>query len=127
VEYRPNARVIAVDASAMTARTEFDTVKGDVLNIVPPQRAGDIAMQAGLITHNNRWCDVDWRTMESRAVKGITCWATRRCRRPACRSPAHGERARQGGRRGAGRADQRPRAEPQPGDDQHLLQLRIEQ
>src|SRR5206468_3543339 len=52
-------------------RTEFDTVKGDVLNVVPPQRAADIAVKAGLITHNNRWCDVDWRTMESKAVKGI--------------------------------------------------------
>ena len=71
VEYRPNAKVIAVDAKAMTMRTDFDTVKGDVLNVVPPQRAADIALKAGLITHNNRWCDVDWRTMESKAVKGI--------------------------------------------------------
>jgi sulfide dehydrogenase [flavocytochrome c] flavoprotein chain len=71
IEYRPNSRVVAVDAQAMSVRTEFDTVKGDVLNVVPPHRAGDIAAQAGLITHNNRWCDVDWRTMESKAVKGI--------------------------------------------------------
>jgi sulfite dehydrogenase len=71
VEYRPNAKVIAVDAKAMTMRTDFDTVKGDVLNVVPPHRAGDVAAKADLITTNNRWCDVDWRTMESKAVKGI--------------------------------------------------------
>jgi sulfite dehydrogenase len=71
VEYRPNAKVIGVDANAMTVRTDFDTVKGDVINVVPPQRAADVAAKAGLITHNNRWCDVDWRTMESRAAKGI--------------------------------------------------------
>jgi sulfide dehydrogenase [flavocytochrome c] flavoprotein subunit len=71
IEYRPNSKVVAVDPNGMAARTEFDTVKGDVLNIVPPQRAGDIAVKAGLITHNNRWCDVDWRTMESKAVKGV--------------------------------------------------------
>jgi sulfite dehydrogenase len=71
VEYRPNSKVVAVDASAMSVRTEFDTVKGDVLNVVPPQRAADIAVKAGLVTHNNRWCDVDWRTMESKAQKGI--------------------------------------------------------
>ena len=71
IEYRPNSKVVALDAQAMTVRTEFDTVKGDVLNVVPPQRAADIAVKAGLITHNNRWCDVDWRTMESKAVKGI--------------------------------------------------------
>jgi sulfite dehydrogenase len=71
IEYRPNSKVVGVDAKSMTVRTEFDTVKGDVLNIVPPQRAADIAVKAGLITHNNRWCDVDWRTMESKAIKGI--------------------------------------------------------
>jgi len=71
IEYRPNAKVLAVDGQAMSVRTEFDTVKGDVLNLVPPQRAADIALKAGVITSNNRWCDVDWRTMESKAVKGI--------------------------------------------------------
>jgi sulfite dehydrogenase len=69
IEYRGNAKVVAVDAGAV--RTEFDTVRGDVLNVVPPHRAGDIAAKAGLITTNNRWCDVDWRTMESKAVKGV--------------------------------------------------------
>ena len=71
VEYHPNAKVVAVDAAAMSVRTDFDTVKGDVLNVVPPQRAADIAAKAGLITHNNRWCDVDWRTLESKAQPGI--------------------------------------------------------
>jgi sulfide dehydrogenase [flavocytochrome c] flavoprotein subunit len=71
IEYRPNANVIGVDAGSMTVRTDFDTVKGDVLNVVPPQRAGDIALKAGLITHNDRWCDVDWRTLESKAVKDV--------------------------------------------------------
>jgi sulfite dehydrogenase len=71
IEYRGNAKVAGVDAKSMTVRTEFDTIKGAVLNVVPPQRAGDIALRAGLITHNNRWCDVDWRTLESKAVKGI--------------------------------------------------------
>jgi sulfite dehydrogenase len=71
IEYRPNSKVVAVDGGAMTVRTDFDTVKGDVLNVVPPHRAGDIAVKAGLITHNNRWCDVDWRTCESKAAKGV--------------------------------------------------------
>lgn len=71
IEYRGNARVIGVDAKSMTVRTDFDTIPGDVLNVVPPQRAGDIALKAGLITHNSRWCDVDWRTLESKAVKDV--------------------------------------------------------
>ena len=71
IEYRGNTAVTAVDAKARTVRTDFDTIRGDVLNVVPPQRAGDIAKSAGLITANDRWCGVDWLSMESVAVKGI--------------------------------------------------------
>jgi sulfite dehydrogenase len=71
VEYRPNAKVLGVDGTAMTVRTARETIKGDVLNIIPPQRAGDIALKAGLVPTNERWCEVDWRTMESTAVPGI--------------------------------------------------------
>ena len=71
LEYRGNAKAIAVDANSMTVKLEVEDVKGDVLNVVPPHRAGDLAVKAGLITHNNRWCDVDWRTMESKVVKGV--------------------------------------------------------
>jgi len=71
IEYRGGSTVVAVDADSMTARTEFDRVKADVLNVVPPHRAGDIAVQAGLIGQKNRWCEVDWRTLESKAVKGV--------------------------------------------------------
>jgi sulfite dehydrogenase len=71
LEYHGNSRAVGVDAANMTVKLEVDEVKGDVLNVVPPHRAGDFAAKAGLITTNNRWCDVDWRTMESRAVKGI--------------------------------------------------------
>ena len=71
IEYRGSARAIGVDGKTRTLRLELDDVKGDVLNVVPPHRAGDIAAKAGLITTNNRWCDVDWRTMESKAVKGV--------------------------------------------------------
>jgi sulfite dehydrogenase len=69
LEFRGNAKVVAVERGAV--RTEFETIRGDVLNVVPPHRAGDIAAKSGLITTNNRWCDVDWRTMESKAVKGV--------------------------------------------------------
>ena len=71
LEYRGNAKAVAVDPKTMTVKLEVEDVKGDVLNVVPPHAAGTIARQAGLITTNNRWCDVDWRTMESKAVKGV--------------------------------------------------------
>ena len=69
LEFHGNAKVVAVERGAV--RTDFDTVRGDVLNVVPPHGAGDIARRAGLITTGNCWCDVDWRTMESKAVKGV--------------------------------------------------------
>jgi NADPH-dependent 2,4-dienoyl-CoA reductase/sulfur reductase-like enzyme len=71
VEYRGNAAARRVDARAKTVSTDFDTVRGDVLNVVPPQRAGNIAKGAGLITANNRWCGVDWLSMESLAAKNV--------------------------------------------------------
>jgi sulfite dehydrogenase len=71
LEYRGNAKAVGVDAATMTVKLEVEDVKGDVLNVVPPHRAGDIAQKAGLITTNNRWCDVDWRTMESKAAPSI--------------------------------------------------------
>ena len=71
IEYRGGSTVVAVDADSMTARTDFDSIKADVLNVVPPHRAGDIAVKAGLISQKNRWCEVDWRTLESKAVKDV--------------------------------------------------------
>jgi len=71
LEYRGNSKAIGVDARTGTVKLETEDVKGDVLNVVPPQRAGDIAARAGLVTANNRWCGVDWRSMESVAVKGV--------------------------------------------------------
>jgi len=71
LEYRGNAKAIGVEAATATVKLEVEDVKGDVLNVLPPQRAGDLAVKAGLITHNNRWCDVDWRSMESKKVPGV--------------------------------------------------------
>jgi sulfide dehydrogenase [flavocytochrome c] flavoprotein subunit len=72
LEYRTAQVVNEVDARGRSFKTEFgDTIKGDVLNFIPPMRAGNIARQAGLINANNRWCAVDWRSLESTAVKNV--------------------------------------------------------
>jgi sulfite dehydrogenase len=71
IEYRPNQVAKDVDVKGMTIKTEFDSFKGDVLNVVPPQTAGLIAHQAKLVTANNRWCGVNWQTMESVAAPGV--------------------------------------------------------
>ena len=69
LEYRPNAELKEV--SGTLAKLEFEDVKADVLNVVSPQRAGDIAKSTGLINVNQRWAGVNWLTMESTAVPGI--------------------------------------------------------
>ena len=71
VEYRPNSAVTEVDVAARVARTEFESVKADVLNVIPAQYAGKMARAAGLAHVNQRWCDVDFLTYESRAVPNI--------------------------------------------------------
>jgi sulfide dehydrogenase [flavocytochrome c] flavoprotein chain len=71
IEYRGGQKTIGVDPRERVVKLEFDNVKGDVLNVVPPHRAADIAARSGLITHNRQWCDVDWRSLESKAVQGV--------------------------------------------------------
>jgi sulfite dehydrogenase len=69
LEYRPNSELKEV--SGGVAKLEFEDVKADVLNVIPPQRAADLARQAGVVNINDRWAGVDWLTMESTAVKGV--------------------------------------------------------
>jgi sulfide dehydrogenase [flavocytochrome c] flavoprotein chain len=69
LEYKPNAEIKEV--SGKVAKFEFEDVRADVLNVIPPQRAGDIARSAGLLNINNRWVGVNWLTMESAVAPGI--------------------------------------------------------
>jgi NADPH-dependent 2,4-dienoyl-CoA reductase/sulfur reductase-like enzyme len=72
IEYRANHAVVDVDARTLTAKSDVQSdVKADVLNIVPPHGAGAIARSAGVITANNRWCEVDFLTFESIKVKNV--------------------------------------------------------
>lgn len=71
LEYRPNSELREVDAGRRTAILDFESVRADVLNVVPPQRAGDIAASSGLKLVNGRWVDVDWLTFESLNTPGV--------------------------------------------------------
>ncbi len=72
IDYRPNNQPRAVDAAKMMVSTEFDDVKGDVINVVPPMRAATICGMAGVRDGNNgNWCTIDYRTFESKVVKNI--------------------------------------------------------
>ena len=71
IDYRASQKVIAVDTSTREVRTEFDRVKYDVLNLIPSQRAGAIAVQADLVGADKRWCEVSHVTYESVKQKDI--------------------------------------------------------
>ncbi|WP_291011858.1 NAD(P)/FAD-dependent oxidoreductase [Hydrogenophaga sp.] len=72
IDYRPKHRAVDVDAATNTLKFDFnEDFKAAVLNVVPSMRAGEIARKTGLDTANKRWCEVDFLTFESKAVKNV--------------------------------------------------------
>jgi len=71
IDYRPNSSVVDVDVAAKVVKTEFETVHANVLNVIPPQRAGKIAQIVGAANVDKRWCEVDFLTYESKLVPKV--------------------------------------------------------
>ncbi len=72
VEFRGQHKAVAVDARTNSVKFDVhDDVKADVLNVLPPMRAGAIAVQAGLANSNARWCNVNYLNFESTAAKDV--------------------------------------------------------
>jgi len=100
ITYTPNMVVSEVDVKNKTLITEVgDRVRGDVLNVVPEQKAGDLASAAGLVNVNNRWCGVDWVTLESTVHKNIHVLGDATASAPAM--PKSGHMANQHGKAAA--------------------------
>jgi hypothetical protein len=102
VEYRPNSNVTR-DRCAQPHRDHRAgrAVRADVLNVVPPQAAATLARKAGLVNANNRWCQVDWVTMESTAAPGCARAGRRHVLGAGhAQVGPHGQPARQDGGRG---------------------------
>ena len=70
VSLSDGGKVVRVDPATGTFETEFGSHKADVGTVVPPQRAGAIAAQAG-VADRTGWCPVDPVTFESRLVPNI--------------------------------------------------------
>ena len=73
IEWIPASKdgaVMAVDVASMKVITEFGEHTGDVINIIPAQKAGEIAAQSGL-TDKSGWCPVNQQTWESTLVKNV--------------------------------------------------------
>lgn len=61
---------VSADEMAVWADSGFEKIEGDVINVVPPQKAGALAHQVGL-TGGDDWCEVDQRTFESTVHPGV--------------------------------------------------------
>lgn len=72
IDYRPAQKIEKIDVNAKEVTTDTgDKVKYHVVNIIPPQRAAAIAVQADLVGGDKRWCEVDHVTYESVKQKNI--------------------------------------------------------
>jgi len=100
IDYQSNMAITEVDVRARALTTNLgETIKGSVVNLIPPQRAGNIARDAGLITANNRWCEVDWVSTESIKVKNVHVLGD--ATHPAPAMPKSGHMANQHGKAAA--------------------------
>ena len=90
VDYRADATVTEVDVRNRVFVLETgERIEGDVLNLIPPMRAARIARDAQLVTANERWCGVDWTTMESLAVEKVHVLGDATLSAPAMPKSAH--------------------------------------
>ena len=90
IEYRPNHKVTSVDTENSSIHFDIqDSVKADVMNVLPAMRAGAIAVQTGLATANNRWCGINYKTFESIAAKDIHILGDAILAAPAMPKSAH--------------------------------------
>jgi NADPH-dependent 2,4-dienoyl-CoA reductase/sulfur reductase-like enzyme len=72
LDYRPSQKVEKIDVGAKEVTTEpGDKVKYNVINLIPPQRAAAIAVEADLVGADKRWCEVNHVTYESVKQKNI--------------------------------------------------------
>ncbi|GAB2894688.1 FCSD flavin-binding domain-containing protein [Paralcaligenes ginsengisoli] len=72
IEYTPEFKAVDVDVAANKIIFELgEEESADVLNLVPPMRAGAVAVQSGLATANDRWCEVDFLSFESKVAPRV--------------------------------------------------------
>jgi sulfide dehydrogenase [flavocytochrome c] flavoprotein chain len=71
VDYRPNNVIVNVDLTSKTVTTDFEKVKADVLNVIPPQLAGKPAQIADLIEADYPWCEVSFLSYESKRIPNV--------------------------------------------------------
>lgn len=62
--------VTKLDADKMMVYSDYENIKADVINVIPNQKAGKLAFDAGL-TNESGWCPVNQETFESKIHAGV--------------------------------------------------------
>ena len=73
IEWVPGSKggeVVSVNTKTMVVDAKLDKYKAAVVNVIPPQTAGAIALKSGL-ADDKGWCPVDPKTFESKLHPGI--------------------------------------------------------
>jgi sulfide dehydrogenase [flavocytochrome c] flavoprotein chain len=63
-------RIERIDVAARTMHTDFDDFEADVVNVIPAQMAGKVAVDSGL-TDDSGWCPVDFRDLQSTIASNV--------------------------------------------------------
>ena len=73
IEWVPGSKggeIVSVNTKTMVVEGKLDKYKAAVVNVIPPQTAGAIALKSGL-ADDKGWCPVDPKTFESKLHPGI--------------------------------------------------------
>jgi len=71
IEYHPGVTINSIDATTMTLNTSLGNLQGNVINAIPPHRAGKVVASNGLANVGGRWAGVDVLTYQSTAAPGV--------------------------------------------------------
>ncbi|MBS1139804.1 MAG: pyridine nucleotide-disulfide oxidoreductase [Proteobacteria bacterium] len=71
IEYHSGVTINSIDATTMTLNTSLGNLKGNVINAIPPHRAGKVVASNGLANVGGRWAGVDVLTYQSTAAPGV--------------------------------------------------------
>ena len=71
IQYYTNAVIDHVDTGSMSVYTNLGRVDANVINVIPPQRAGAVITDNGLADVGGRWTGVNVLTYEANHIAGV--------------------------------------------------------
>lgn len=71
IEYHPGVNIASVDTTTMTVNTSIGNIRGNVLNLIPSQRAGKVVSANGLADAGGKWTSVNVLSYEANVAPRI--------------------------------------------------------